>query len=70
MSIVPPEVRDLEREGRFGATHLFDGEDDAKLQLGPYGGVQVPFRSPVDGIRLASYWLPAKNPKKAKGWKP
>lgn len=67
MSIVPPEVAALEREGRFGATHLFAGEDDAALQLGPHGGVQAPFRSPVDGIRLASYWLPASDPKNAKG---
>ena len=65
MSIVPPEVAALGDKG-FGATHLFAGEGDAALQLGPRG-VTAPFKSPVDGIRLASYWLPASDPKNAKG---
>ena len=66
-SIVPPEVADL-GAAAFGAEHLFAGDlHDPALQLGPHGGATAPFKSPVDGIRLASYWLPAKNPAKAKG---
>ena len=67
--VVPPEVADLGARA-FGAEHLFaDDLHDPTLQLGPHGGATAPFKSPVDGIRLASYWLPAKGApaKKAKG---
>lgn len=67
VSVVPPEVAELSAAA-FGASHLFAGDlHDPKLQLGPHGGTTAPFRSPVDGIRLASYWLPAKDAAKAKG---
>lgn len=66
-SIVPEEVAALGAKA-FGAEHLFAGDlHDPTLQLGPHGGATAPFKSPVDGIRLASYWLPAKDAKKAKG---
>ena len=67
ISIVPQEVADLGPKA-FGASHLFAGDlRDPTLQLGPHGGATAPFSSPVDGIRLASYWLPAKDPVEAKG---
>ena len=66
-SVVPQEVADL-GAAKFGARHLFAGDlHDPKLQLGPHGGATAPFKSPVDGLRLSSYWLPARDGAKAKG---
>lgn len=65
--VVPKEVADL-GPSAFGAAHLFAGDlHDPTLQLGPHGRATAPFKAPVDGTRLASYWLPARNPSKAKG---
>ena len=65
-SVVPKEVAAL-GDKAFGASHLFaDDLHDQTLQLGPYGGATASFKSPVDGIRLASYWLPAKDAAKSK----